>query len=427
MTMKATRHNGRAGKHGAYNPKHNDRQFDLSNSEHIDMERAKGNVYWDVYQGFFTLAMGVERKYTFEEVEKAFYFNNYQEHVEAQNERNEKGHHPERNRTTNDVLTNVTTCPEETVLQLGNIDETVAPSVLAEVAAEYFEKFNARFGSHVHILDWALHLDETTPHIHERHVFDAKNKYGELCPWQDKALEELGFERPDLTKPKSKTNNRKVSFDAECRKMFLDIAQKHGLDIDLIPEYGGASYLEKTEYILEKLKRQNKELTAANENLEQENEQLRLKNDEMIIKLDDVDALINEVTDIAYDKAVEVLTGEISDAVRKEDIAEIEKIKAWLSSNERKAPQKAREYAIAQLTSVQNKLLGMADKVLGKVKNIFTSPDKKKQVTEQIVKHERISLVEKLAEAKQKMIEREAQLEKGGLRPERHATKGEER
>ena len=26
--MKATRHNGRAGKHGAYNPKHNDREFD---------------------------------------------------------------------------------------------------------------------------------------------------------------------------------------------------------------------------------------------------------------------------------------------------------------------------------------------------------------------------------------------------------------
>ena len=322
MGMKATRHNGRVGAHGVYNPKHNDRQFDLSNSEHIDMERAKGNVYWDVYQGFFHLAMGVERKYTFEEIEKAYYFNNYQEHVDAQNERNEKGHHPERNRSTEDLLTNTKTCPEETLLQLGNIDETIAPSLFAEIAAEYFEKFNARFGSHVHILDWALHLDETTPHIHERHVFDAKNKYGELCPQQDKALEEMSFERPEPSKPKSKNNNRKMSFDAECRKMFLDISLRHGLDIDMIPEYGGATYLEKTEYILEKLKKQNQELTAANQDLVAENDQLRLKNDEMIIKLDDVDSLINEVTDIAYDKAVEVLTGEISDAVRKEDIAE---------------------------------------------------------------------------------------------------------
>ena len=43
-----TRHNGRSGTHGTYNPKHNDRSFNLSNSEHIDPERAKGNIYWDL-------------------------------------------------------------------------------------------------------------------------------------------------------------------------------------------------------------------------------------------------------------------------------------------------------------------------------------------------------------------------------------------
>ena len=43
--MKLTRHNGRAGKNGAYNPKHNDRSFNINNSEHIDEERAKGNIY----------------------------------------------------------------------------------------------------------------------------------------------------------------------------------------------------------------------------------------------------------------------------------------------------------------------------------------------------------------------------------------------
>ena len=34
--MKLTRHNGRSGKHGTYNPRHNDRRFDVENSEHID-------------------------------------------------------------------------------------------------------------------------------------------------------------------------------------------------------------------------------------------------------------------------------------------------------------------------------------------------------------------------------------------------------
>ncbi len=51
-TMKLTRHNGRAGKNGAYNPKHNDRQFDVGNSDHINPEMTKYNVYWDCYQGY---------------------------------------------------------------------------------------------------------------------------------------------------------------------------------------------------------------------------------------------------------------------------------------------------------------------------------------------------------------------------------------
>ena len=34
--MKGTRHNGRSGKDGVYNPLHNDRRFDPEHSEHID-------------------------------------------------------------------------------------------------------------------------------------------------------------------------------------------------------------------------------------------------------------------------------------------------------------------------------------------------------------------------------------------------------
>ncbi len=50
--MKATRHNGRAGQKGTYNVKHNDRNFDVKNSEHIDEARVAQNVYWDCYQGY---------------------------------------------------------------------------------------------------------------------------------------------------------------------------------------------------------------------------------------------------------------------------------------------------------------------------------------------------------------------------------------
>lgn len=51
---------------------------------------------------------------------------------------------------------------------------------LVLVVTEFMSEFHERFGTHVHLLDWALHLDESTPHIHERHVFDCENKYGEI-------------------------------------------------------------------------------------------------------------------------------------------------------------------------------------------------------------------------------------------------------
>ena len=44
---RVSRHNGRAGKHGVYNPKHNDRQFDVAHAENIHQDRTRLNLYWD--------------------------------------------------------------------------------------------------------------------------------------------------------------------------------------------------------------------------------------------------------------------------------------------------------------------------------------------------------------------------------------------
>ena len=75
-----TRHNGRAGAHGTYNPKHNDRSFNLANSEHIDPERAKGNIYWDCFHGFRSALAPPDPDdlaATFSEVERQFYETHY--------------------------------------------------------------------------------------------------------------------------------------------------------------------------------------------------------------------------------------------------------------------------------------------------------------------------------------------------------------
>lgn len=186
-SLKLTRHNGRAGKHGTYNPKHNDRSFKIANSEHIDPERVQQNIYWDCYNGIRSALQPKSEESladTFEEVEKLYYKLHYTNFTEKQNERNAKIRHTERNRSPEDLLTSKKTCPEESIYQLGTLESHASPKEFFQIATEFMDEFHERFGKHVHILDWALHLDEGTPHIHERHVFDCENKYGEIAPQQ---------------------------------------------------------------------------------------------------------------------------------------------------------------------------------------------------------------------------------------------------
>lgn len=392
--MRASRHNGRSGKHGVYDVKHNDRNFDVANSEHIDAERTKLNVYWDCYQGYCLNGDTSERKMTFTEIEKAYYFEHYGDHVDAQNERNEKAGHAERNRTTNDVLKNNKTCPEESILQLGNIDCSVTPDVLAKVVAEFFEEFEKRYGSHVHILDWALHLDEATPHVHVRQVYDALNKYGELCPQQEKALEELGFELPDPTKKRSRFNNRKMCFDAECRKLFLDIGQKNGVELEYEPEYGGASYLEKQDYIIENQQKRIAKMQAAL--------------DDITLKVLDMENMVEQIADDAYEKACEVVADTVAEHTRAEDIAELRSYKKWLTSDERKTPKDKRDFVGKCLDNLEARFRKMAQAVAKKVLGALQSPQIKEQKKEEIKERARVSVRERLAEH-QKQVEMEKQ------------------
>ena len=280
--LKLTRHNGRAGTHGTYNPKHNDRSFNLANSEHIDSERAKGNIYWDCYHGIRSASDKDRQTAAFSDVEKMFYEIHYSHFVENQNARNAKIRHTERNRTIEDLLAGKKTCPEETIYQLGTLDEHASAEDLLNIVTEFIEEFKGKFGEHVHVLDWALHLDESTPHIHERHVFDCENKYGEVAPQQEKALEALGFDLPDPAKPLSRRNNRKITFDAACRKMLFEIAKRHGLELEEEAEYGNRKYLEKQDFILAK----QKEQFAAQQS----------KLDELTLKVSDMETLLENVS-----------------------------------------------------------------------------------------------------------------------------------
>ncbi len=385
--MKATRHNGRAGIHGVYDAKHNDRQFNIENSEHIDTKRAAQNLYWDCYQGYCLPENPTDRQFTFSEVEKTYYYEHYSEYTHAQNKRNEAARHPERNRNTNDLLTNNKTCPEETIYQLGNIDDTVPPAMLAKIATEFFDEFEKRYGSHIHIIDWALHLDEATPHIHERHVFDARNQYRELCPQQEKALKELGFQLPEPTQKKSKKNNRKLLFDAECRNLFLQICQENGVEIDTEPIYGGQKYLEKQDYIIENQKRR----IAIKEQA--------LK--EITLRLEAEETFVNEVAEIAYNKACDAVTEIVKTKTVQHDLKVIDDYGKWVIEKDSKLSDNSKNIAVKVVNAIKATIEKASLDLLGHLVKFLQEPEQKKKGIGQV----RVSVAGRLQKAKEQVAE----------------------
>ena len=333
-----------------------------------------------------------------------FYEIHYSHFVENQNARNAKIRHTERNRTIEDLLVGKKTCPEETIYQFGTLDEHASVEDLVLVVTEFMSEFHERFGTHVHLLDWALHLDESTPHIHERHVFDCENKYGEVAPQQEKALEALGFELPDPDKPLSRRNNRKITFDAACRKMLFEIAKRHGLDLEEKAEYGNRKYLEKQDFILAK----QKERLVAQQN----------KLNELTLKVSDMETLLEDVSAAAYDKAVEVVTDVVHTETRKEDMRMIEDTKKWVLSPERKAPKATREYTAKHLDSVLDKFLKTMQTTAARLQKTLLKPEVRQKGKEQVKEKARDSVLQLLSRLQAEQAQRKLEEPHTAEKPE---------
>ena len=172
-----------------------------------------------------------------------------------------------------------------------------------------------------------------------------------------------------------------MSYDRECRQLLLDICREHGLSIDEEPIYGGKEYLEKQEYISDKL---SSEIESRQK------------------KLNDIDALVKEVSDIAYEKACEALIEPIIEESHKENNKVIEEYKKWLMSDERKAPKETRTYAADRLSKIQDKLTSARNAVISAIRKAFKLPDRKKVYTVEIAKAIKPSIMERLRLAKEK-------------------------
>lgn len=251
--MKATYRTEKLDKDGL----HNDRNFDITKSNHINAEKGYLNKYWNLY--------GTEQ--SFKDMELQFYNQNFLEHINAQNEKYVQCRRKDKLISLEGYYKAKNTRPEDLILQVGNRDEHITGEELWKCAMEYREKFNEKYGEHCKILNMSLHLDEATPHVHVRRVWLGEDKNGHQHASCNSALKKMGFDT--CYEESTRKNNARVKFTAMERNLFEDICQRNGIDIE-IDNRSDREHLSLDEY---KKKMQLKDLEKTKEELQQQAEQ----------------------------------------------------------------------------------------------------------------------------------------------------------
>lgn len=207
--------------------KHNNREFDLDKAKHINQEKTKNNIIitYD-NQPFETL----------DSVELKFYNERYGKWLNQKNNNYIKDGHKEKTKTMEEMMTIKNYKVKEMLIQVGDKDDNIGEKKFIQVIYNLLDEMKAKYPN-FQMIDASIHLDETTPHCHLRGIFDIYNeKHDRYEIFQKRALNEMGFYQPDLTKPETKFNNCKISFDKDLRKTIAKIVEKvTNIKVDLIP------------------------------------------------------------------------------------------------------------------------------------------------------------------------------------------------
>lgn len=240
-SMRITTNNGRHTRGRAYSPKHDDRAFNRQNAPHIDPARTADNWTWTWMENY-------ERLCSFEDAERIFYAKHLSDHLQAVNARYEAQRHAERVKTLDEYRRAPQSCPEETIICIGNRERHPDPGELLAAYLELQHWQQTQFPQ-LHVLDYAMHLDEQgAPHVHERHVWTYTDADGHLAIGQARALEQMGVQRPHPEQPRSRYNNEKMTYTAMVRTQFAEICRKRGLEIETRPRERSQSGLTLLEY-----------------------------------------------------------------------------------------------------------------------------------------------------------------------------------
>ena len=173
-----------------------------------------------------------------------------------------------------------------------------------------------------------------------------------------------------------------MTFDKICRDLFMEICERHDLYVDRDPSYGGRTYLEKQEYIIMAQKQRLAELEAELES--------------KTLQIQDVDAIVEEVSEAAYEKACEVVTETVQAETVKSDLEVIDEYRSWATAPERKSSPAARSLIGQVVDAIQSKLKNAARNLLQRVSERLHEPAVKEANKAEIKTAARESILERL-------------------------------
>ena len=160
----------------------------------------------------------------------------------------------------------------------------------------------------------------------------------------------------------------------------------------------------------EKIKQQDTEFANNSDRIFKQGdliEEQKNQLEKLTLEIDDIESLLQDVSDVAYEKAVEEVTNEVMIKTRQDDIQLIEGTKNWIDQPQRKASEKEKNYAKNRLDGVIKKIM-KAMTAVQTVKDSLLQPKTKVKVVNEIKEKARPSIMSRLAEKKKELAEREA-------------------
>ena len=338
---------------------HNSRTNFKGESLNIDAEKSQNNYYWNCITG-------TKEHLSFKKVEEDYYKENYTSMLDARNENYKKNRHPENCRTMEQYMRAEKTKPEEHIIQIGDMNNTITKKQLHEVLVDYY-KWHTKTFPNVKFLDIAIHVDEDgAPHIHMRRVWECKGKYGkEIC--ESKALKEMGIKRPDPSKKEGKNNNAKMTYTKMVRDELLNICIAHGIDIETEVKDGGAKHLQPAEYKLKKVKEEIEDVyrlmteqQLKNKELEQ---QIKHSSSELEHLTDRLNVLREDNTKAKSE--YQMLHDQLQTTMNA--VKEAERTKRTITEKNRELTEENKE--LTEVLDTQRELLNQAKEVVRAVEN----------------------------------------------------------